>query len=62
MAKVKNLNKEVITTITAGNINPGQTKDVQNWEVKILEMLHGKKVEFVGEETPSPKIIKKGKK
>lgn len=56
MAQVKNLSKEVITSITAGNITPGEMKKVADWEVPLLEMIHGKRIEAFVEEK------KKGKK
>lgn len=59
MARVRNISKETITTITAGNILPERVKDVADWEVPLIERLHGKKVEITA--TPAqPK--KKGKK
>lgn len=59
MATVRNLSKETITTITAGNILPDGQKTVADWEAPIIVKLHGKKVE-VSASTEQPK--KKGKK
>lgn len=54
MAQVRNLSKEVITTITAGNIKPGDSKRVADWEVKILSAMHGNKISVL-QETPRAK-------
>lgn len=54
MAQVRNLSREVITTITAGNINPGDSKKVADWEVQILSALHGNKLSIL-QETPRAK-------
>lgn len=54
MPHVKNLSNEVLTTITAGNINPGESKEVKDWE---MPLIHSKKIEI----TESVKK-KKGKK
>ena len=56
MALVRNLSNSIITTITAGNIIPNGEKKVADWEVSILENLHGKKIMVIPEEK------KKGKK
>ena len=56
MALVRNLSKEIITTITAGNIPSNEEKRVEDWEVSILENLHGKKIMVI------PEAKKKGKK
>ena len=61
MAQVKNLSKDIITTITAGNINPQETKMVADWEVDIIKILHTK-VEVVEKPVVQPKTKKKGKK
>lgn len=45
MATVRNLSKETITTITAGNILPDGQKTVADWEAPIIVKLHGKKVD-----------------
>ena len=59
MATVRNLSKETITTITAGNIAPDGQKNIADWEAPIIVKIHGKKVEVF--KTPEqPK--KKGKK
>lgn len=59
MAEVRNLSKEVITTITAGNIYPGGTKTVSDWECPLIEGMHGKKVEIISVPADGKK---KGKK
>lgn len=59
MATVKNLSKETITTITAGNIVPDGQKSIADWEAPIVVKLHGKKVEVCA--TPEQQK-KKGKK
>ena len=43
MPHVKNLSNEVLTTITAGNINPGESKNVKDWE---MPLIHSKKIEI----------------
>ena len=37
MPLVKNLSKEVLTTITAGNINAGEIKEVKDWEIPLIQ-------------------------
>lgn len=44
MARVRNLSKTTITTISAGNIGPMGCKQVADWEVSILLQLHGNKI------------------
>lgn len=60
MARVRNLSKEMITTITAGNLMPGDAKEVPSWEAKVMAMLHGKRLEVSDDAPKAPQ--KKGKK
>lgn len=57
MIKVKNLESNTISTVTGGNIAPLGTKEVQDWEVRILNILHKISVE----ETVEPKNKRKKK-
>lgn len=40
MKKVKNLESNMISTVTGGNILPGLESEVQNWEAPILSVLY----------------------
>lgn len=60
MAIVKNLSKEIITSITAGNIAPGEEKKIADWEVALIENMLGKKIAVL--EEPASEQKKKGKK